>query len=30
MHEKPLTNALGPDFRKILSRDVVHELFMTM
>ena len=30
MHEKPLTNALGADFKKILSRDVVHKLFMAM
>ena len=27
IHEKPLTNALGPDFKKILTQDKVREIF---
>tara|TARA_B110000444_G_scaffold259582_1_gene303798 strand:- start:1280 stop:2380 length:1101 start_codon:yes stop_codon:yes gene_type:complete len=27
IHEKPLTNALGPDFKKILTKDKVREIF---
>jgi 3-deoxy-alpha-D-manno-octulosonate 8-oxidase len=30
VHEKPLTNALGPDFKKILTRDKVLDLFRRM
>ena len=30
IHEKPLTNALGENFRKILTRDKVEEMFMQM
>jgi len=30
IHEKPLTNALGENFRDILTRDKVHEIFMRM
>lgn len=30
VHEKPLTNALGPDFRKILTRENVLERFRRM
>jgi len=30
VHEKPLTNALGEDFRKILTRDRVREIFEAM
>ena len=30
IHEKPLTNALGPDFKKILTRDRVISLFKAM
>lgn len=30
VHEKPLTNALGEDFRNILTRDKVIELFKSM
>ena len=30
VHEKPLTNALGPDFKKILTRDKVLDLFRQM
>ena len=28
IHEKPLTNALGSDFKKILSPDKVKKMFM--
>ncbi len=30
VHEKPLTNALGPDFKKILTREKVLDLFKQM
>ena len=30
VHEKPLTNALGRDFRSILDRDTVKSIFKTM
>ena len=30
MHEKPLTNALGEEFRSILTRKKVKELFLQM
>jgi len=30
VHEKPLTNALGEDFRKILTRERVREIFEAM
>jgi len=30
IHEKPLTNALGDDFQKVLTRDRVRELFEAM
>jgi 3-deoxy-alpha-D-manno-octulosonate 8-oxidase len=30
IHEKPLANALGPDFKSILTRDKVRELFSRM
>lgn len=30
VHEKPLTNALGPDFRQILTKDRVISLFKSM
>ena len=30
MHEKPLTNALGQEFRGILTRKKVKELFLQM
>jgi len=30
IHEKPLINALGPDFRDILTRDRVTKLFSQM
>jgi 3-deoxy-alpha-D-manno-octulosonate 8-oxidase len=30
VHEKPLTNALGPDFKKILSREKMLDLFRRM
>ena len=30
VHEKPLTNALGEDFLKILTRDRVREIFEAM
>ena len=30
VHEKPLTNALGPDFRNILTREKVIDLFRQM
>ncbi len=30
VHEKPLTNALGPDFKKILTKDKVIDLFHRM
>ena len=30
VHEKPLTNALGPDFRKILTKEKVRYLFERM
>jgi 3-deoxy-alpha-D-manno-octulosonate 8-oxidase len=30
IHEKPLINALGPDFRDFLTRDRVTKLFSQM
>jgi len=30
VHEKPLTNALGPDFRKVLTEDCVIDIFRRM
>jgi len=30
VHEKPLTNALGPDFRKVLTEDRVIDIFRRM
>ncbi len=30
IHEKPLTNALGPDYKKILTPEKVKEIFMRM
>jgi 3-deoxy-alpha-D-manno-octulosonate 8-oxidase len=30
IHEKPLTNALGPEFKKLLTREKVTEIFKTM
>ena len=30
LHEKPLTNALGSDFRNILTKEKVKELFLHM
>jgi 3-deoxy-alpha-D-manno-octulosonate 8-oxidase len=30
IHEKPLANALGDDFRKILTKDKVAEIFSLM
>ena len=30
VHEKPLSNALGPDFKKVLTESKVRELFSRM
>ncbi|HIA76432.1 MAG TPA: iron-containing alcohol dehydrogenase [Dehalococcoidia bacterium] len=30
VHEKPLTNALGPEYRNLLTRDKVYKIFSTM